>query len=117
VPQSTTPRCAKPFRTTRLWRTGPVRHLVAIPDLARAITTGSTALETCERVLGADHPNTLGSRNNLAGAYRSAGDLSRAIPLYEQTLADSERVLGADHPHTSALRASLDLARSQLAKR
>ena len=51
-------------------------------------------------MLGADHPDTLTSRNNLAGAYQSAGRLDEAIPLYEQTLADRERVLGADHPDT-----------------
>ncbi|WP_217199491.1 tetratricopeptide repeat protein, partial [Streptomyces buecherae] len=34
-----------------------------------------------ERVLGGDHPDTLVSRNNLAGAYRAVGDLERAIPL------------------------------------
>ncbi|MEU1827517.1 tetratricopeptide repeat protein, partial [Streptomyces abikoensis] len=32
------------------------------------------------RVLGADHPDTLASRNNLAYAYESAGDLGRAVP-------------------------------------
>ncbi|MEU6151496.1 tetratricopeptide repeat protein [Actinosynnema sp. NPDC047251] len=40
----------------------------------------------------------MGSRNNLAAAYESAGDLGRAIPLYEATLADRERVLGPGHP-------------------
>ena len=40
-----------------------------------------------------DHRDTLSSRNNLVGAYQSAGDLGRAIPLYEQTLADRQRVL------------------------
>ena len=39
------------------------------------------------RVLGEDHPDTLTSRGNLAGAYQAAGDLGRAIPLYEQTLS------------------------------
>ena len=58
-----------------------------------------------ERVLGGDHPDTLGSRNNLAYAYRSAGDLAKAIPLYQQTLADMERVLGGDHPNTLGSRA------------
>jgi len=62
-------------------------------------------------VLGADHPGTLTSRNNLAGAYRAAGDLGRAIPLYEQTLADSTRVLGADHPQTKIVRGNLAAAR------
>jgi tetratricopeptide (TPR) repeat protein len=65
------------------------------------------------RVLGADHPDTLASRNNLAYAYQEAGDLGRAIPLYEQTLADSVRVLGADHPQTKIVRGSLAAARQR----
>ena len=63
------------------------------------------------RVLGADHPDTLASRNNLAAAYYTAGDLGRAIPLYEQTLADSVRVLGADHPQTKIVGGNLAAAR------
>ena len=66
---------------------------------------------TSVRVLGADHPQTLVSRNNLAYAYRVAGDLGRAIPLYEQTLADSVRVLGADHPQTKIVRGNLAAVR------
>jgi tetratricopeptide (TPR) repeat protein len=69
------------------------------------------ALADSVRVLGADHPATLASRNNLAGAYESAGDLGRAIPLYEQALADSVRVLGADHPQTKIVRGNLAAAR------
>jgi tetratricopeptide (TPR) repeat protein len=71
------------------------------------------ALADRERVLGADHPDTLGSRNNLAYAYRDAGDLGRAIPLLEQTLADSVRVLGADHPQTKIVHGNLVAARQQ----
>lgn len=59
---------------------------------------------------GPDHPDTLTSRNNLAGAYHASGDLGRAIPLYEQTLTDSERVLGGDHPRTLAYRDNLAYA-------
>lgn len=50
-----------------------VQHLVAVADLSRAVHTGGQVLTDCERVLGADHPATLASRNNLAGAYRAAG--------------------------------------------
>ncbi|MER7548348.1 tetratricopeptide repeat protein, partial [Spirillospora sp. NPDC127506] len=64
--------------------------------LTRAIAYFERALATNQRLHGADHPDTLTSRNNLAYAYESAGDLGRAIPLYEQTLTDSQRVLGAD---------------------
>ncbi|MFE7583601.1 tetratricopeptide repeat protein [Streptomyces gardneri] len=45
-------------------------------------------------------PRHLAARNNLAGAYQSAGDLGRAIELYKQTLADRVRVLGEDYPDT-----------------
>ena len=65
------------------------------------------ALAAYMRALGADHPRTLGPRNNLARAYRAAGDLSRAIPLYEKTLTDSVRELGADHPQTLISRNNL----------
>ena len=60
-----------------------------------------------ERVLGPDHPDTLTIRNNLAGAYKSAGRLGEAIELYEQVLADRVRVLGPDHPDTLTVRNNL----------
>jgi Tetratricopeptide repeat len=66
-----------------------------------------------QRVLGADHPDTLTSRNNLAGAYRAAGDLSRPIPLYEQALTDCERVLGLEHPITKTVGANLKALSTQ----
>ncbi|MBT2483004.1 FxSxx-COOH system tetratricopeptide repeat protein [Streptomyces sp. ISL-94] len=74
---------------------------------ARAIKHLQRALADLTRVLGADHPQTLTSRNNLAGAYESAGDLGRAIPLHEQTLTDSTQVLGPDHPQTLTSRNNL----------
>ncbi len=66
-------------------------------DLGAAIGYFTRACESCQRLNGADHPDTLDSRNNLAGAYESVGDLGRVIPLCETTLVDSERVLGPDH--------------------
>ncbi|MDQ1047314.1 tetratricopeptide repeat protein [Streptomyces sp. V4I2] len=68
----------------------------------------SRSLAAASRMLGEDHPYTLGSRNNLAYAYMAAGDLGRAIPLFERTLEASVRVLGEDHPDT--LRARNNLA-------
>ena len=37
-----------------------------------------------ERVLGADHPDTLAARANLATAYRAAARTAEAITLHEQ---------------------------------
>ena len=62
--------------------------------------TLNVAVEALEGLLGQDHPYTLASRNNLAGAYEGAGRLTEAIALYEQVLADRIRVLGKAHPHT-----------------
>ena len=81
-------------------RSWAVRQLVEAADLSRAIDLGAGTLADSEQLLGANHPDTLTSRNNLAAAYSSAGRLEQAIPLLEQTLADRERLLGADHPDT-----------------
>jgi hypothetical protein len=75
--------------------------------LGRAIPLFERSLADRRRVLGDDHPSTLASRNNLAGAYQAAGDLDRAIPLLEATLADCTRVLGEDHPLTKTVRSNL----------
>ena len=56
---------------------------------------------------GADSPDTITARGNLAFAYRNAGKLKEAIPQYERVLADRERVLGPDHRDTMTARANL----------
>ena len=43
--------------------------------MGEAIPLYEQTLTDSERVLGADHPNTLTSRNNLAYAYQTAGRL------------------------------------------
>ena len=91
-------------------RSWAVRQLRASADLSRAIAAGIRTLADAERVLGADHPDTLTSRNNLAYAYQAAGRVDQAIPLFERTLADAERVLGADHPDTLTSRNNLAYA-------
>jgi tetratricopeptide (TPR) repeat protein len=85
-------------------------YLSEVSDITRAIPLLERTLADRERVLGADHPETLGSRNNLADAYREAGRLDDAVALHQQTLADYERVLGADHPGTLLSRNNLAVA-------
>ena len=67
----------------------------------------SAAVEVIEDVLGPDHPDTLNTRSNLAGAYRSVGRFDEAIELFERVLAEQERVLGPDHPDTLTVRNNL----------
>ena len=77
---------------------------LGMPQLALTITESVTqAYDT----LGADHPDTLASRNNLANAYQDAGRLNEAIVLYEQALTDSTRILGPNHLYTLAAQSNL----------
>ena len=69
--------------------------------------TLDVAVDSLEGLLGPDHPDTLASRNNLAGAYESAGRLDEAIALYKHVIADCTRVLGDDHPNTLTSRNNL----------
>ena len=71
-----------------------------------ALCLSDSVTQACD-ALGPHHPDTLASRNNLAGTYRDAGRLDKAITLYEQTLEDSIRVLGTDHPSTLTPRLNL----------
>ena len=43
-------------------------------------------LTICERVLGPEHPDTLGSLNNLAILYWNQGKYEEAEPLYQRAL-------------------------------
>ena len=51
--------------------------------------------------LGAEHPSTAMSLNNLAGLYRNQGKYAEAEPLYERALSIRERQLGGEHPDTA----------------
>ena len=70
---------------------------LGMPQLALTLTDSVTRAGD---TLGPDHPSTLTSRDNLAGAYCDAGRLDEAITLYEQTLDDRTRILGPHHPDT-----------------
>ena len=54
-----------------------------------------------ESQLGADHPDTAASLNDLAGLYYAQGRYSEAEPLLKRSLAIRESQLGTDHPHTA----------------
>jgi len=76
-------------------------------DFGGAIEVLKDAAEESGRILGADHPDTLRSRNNLASAYQDAGRLNDAIPLHEETLKAQEQLLGPNHPDTLITRNNL----------
>ncbi|WP_307793092.1 FxSxx-COOH system tetratricopeptide repeat protein [Amycolatopsis sp. MtRt-6] len=83
------------------------RLLEEAGDLTRALPLLEQNLESSEQVWGAEHPNTVGSRNNLAQAYASAGRLDETISMFERTVAEGERLLGDEHPNTLIARNNL----------
>ena len=78
-------------------------------------------LQSSERVLGSDHPDTLSSMNNLAQTLYAQGDRARAHELQEQVVEAMARLQGKEHPDTltsmnnlaQTLKAQGDLARAQ----
>ncbi|KAF9883293.1 hypothetical protein FE257_003784 [Aspergillus nanangensis] len=57
-------------------------------------------LELRGEMLGAEHPDTLGSMNSLSDALWGQGKYDEAESMYQRTLALRTKVLGADHPDT-----------------
>ncbi|MDX3191140.1 tetratricopeptide repeat protein [Streptomyces sp. MN03-5084-2B] len=57
--------------------------------------------------LGADHLDTLHTRNELATCRARAGDVAGAIAEFERLLSDRRRVLGPDHLDTLVARNNL----------
>ena len=86
-------------------------YLIELGDSVRqAVAAGEALTADLERMLGADHPDTLNARNSLAAAYLSAGRPADAIPLFERALVGLERTQGPNHPDTLASRSNLAAA-------
>jgi hypothetical protein len=58
-------------------------------------------------MFGADHPDTLITRSNLAHWRGQNGDPAGAVAALEELLADSVRVKGTDHPDVQITSANL----------
>jgi hypothetical protein len=57
-----------------------------------------------QEALGADHPDTLTTRHQVANWTGQSGHAREALRLYREVLAAKELVLGPDHPSTLATR-------------
>lgn len=60
-----------------------------------------------EKLLGAEHPNTLMSMFRLAAIYSSLNRLNEAEKMGVQGLKTRKMILGAEHPHTLLTMANL----------
>jgi Tetratricopeptide repeat len=56
------------------------------------------------RVLGADHPQVLTTRNNIAAWTGFRGNAPKALRLFRELLPEAIRMLGADHPSVLSIR-------------
>ncbi len=81
-------------------RLASYRHR-ALGAYAQARRLNERALAIRETPLGADHPDTASSLNNLALLLQDQGDLVGARPLHQRALAIRETALGPDHPATA----------------
>jgi len=74
--------------------------LTGLGNTSDAITLLARSYETRKAQIGANHPDTLSTRNNLAIAYMTAGRPAEAVPILEANLAASEEILGLDDTET-----------------
>lgn len=88
-----------------LWARGQYRQALPLEE---------QALAARRRVLGEDHPDTLGSMHNLAETRRDLGDLDDARALHEQALAGRRQVLGDEYPDTLTSLNNLAAVRREL---
>lgn len=75
-----------------------------------------SALEVRQKMLGAEHPDTLVSINNLATVLEDLGQASQTEPMHRRTLEIRERDLGPDHLDTLLTANNLASALRQLGR-
>ncbi len=83
------------------------RYLGASGSYAAALAIQRQVLHAREESRGAEHPDTLTARANLATWTGEAGDPAGARDQFAALLPDRERVSGAGHPDTLTDRADL----------
>jgi len=69
-------------------------------DTTNSLVWLQRALGGYEKVLGKDHPNTLGTVHNIAITFQSRGEHDKAMVWFQRALEGYEKVLGKDHPNT-----------------
>ena len=67
----------------------------------KALEFYTKALNTNEKVLGKEHPDTATSYNNIGSIYNKMGDYPKALEFYTKALNIKEKVLGKNHPSTA----------------
>ncbi|MEV0390526.1 tetratricopeptide repeat protein [Nonomuraea sp. NPDC050643] len=79
-------------------RQAVANHLIYLNDQVRAVPIAEAVALGREKLLGAEHPDTLTALHNLAHA--SEDGSTQATALYQRAAAERARTLGDDHPDT-----------------
>ncbi len=74
---------------------------------AQAETEHRAVIEIRQRLLGPEHADTLGSRNNLSISLRSQGKFAEAEAENRAVMEIRQKLWGPDHPETLASRSNL----------
>jgi hypothetical protein len=82
-------------------------YLAVIGNYNTARVFQQQALKARERMLGAEHPDTLRTRGNIARSTGQAGNAVAACDLFAALLPVEERILGPEHPDTLRTRGDL----------
>jgi len=77
-------------------------------DAAGARDRYAALVPVLERMLGAEHPDTLIARSNFAGFTGNAGDAAGARDRCAELVPVLERARGSGHPNALAARGNLD---------
>jgi tetratricopeptide (TPR) repeat protein/Arc/MetJ family transcription regulator len=86
------------------------KHLVYLNDGDRAVPVAEAVVEGRTRVLGADHPDTLGATYTLAHAHEYSGQPGKAVEAYAELVDRHTRLRGRDDRGALRARAGLGSA-------
>ena len=75
-------------------------YLLYIGEYAAAADSIKDAMLARERLLGAEHPDTLTSVSQLGTVLSSRAEYEEAEAMQRRALAGYEKALGVEHPHT-----------------
>lgn len=75
-------------------------YMIEKGNYNKAIDFAQKSVDVRKRLLGADHPSTLTSMNNLASTYGEQGRWEEAEKLHMQVMETRKTKRGVDHPST-----------------
>ena len=82
-------------------------------DYESALEMANEAFESCTRVFGERHPDTLAAAINLANILRTIGRTDEALKLAENVVERYKSIYRKDHPYTYACTGNLAMIRRQ----